>query len=139
MNLGTFRFECMIRTTVYSVVVQAESYQTAKMAAIDKAYEKAKIDKPGVYYCGDFKWICSDRSTAVVIHPIRTVYDDWGRVLGKMIGACEARVASYKKLVQEAYKKGDRELVELFKESQHDEEKWLKRWREEKTRWNAGF
>lgn len=74
---------------------------------------------------------------SVIIHKIIPVYDDWGRVLGKIIGASEARVASYKKLVQEAYKKGDRELVEMFKEIQHDEEQWLKRRRWEKTCWNA--
>jgi len=74
---------------------------------------------------------------AVVIHRIIPVYDDWGRVLGKMIAASEGRVASYKKLVGEAYKQGDRELVETFKECQHDEERNLKKLRWEKTCWNA--
>lgn len=62
--------------------------------------------------------------------------EDWGKALGKIIAASEARVASYKKLVQEAYKKGDRELVDLFKEYQHDEERCLRRRRWEKTCWN---
>lgn len=33
--------------------------------------------------------------------------EEWGKTLSKMIGATEARVASYKKLVGEAYKKND--------------------------------
>lgn len=33
--------------------------------------------------------------------------EEWGLTLSKMIGATEARVASYKKLVGEAYKKND--------------------------------
>lgn len=74
---------------------------------------------------------------SVVIRKIIVVHDDWGRVLGKMIGATEARVASYKKLVGQSYKEGDRESVELFKEIQHDEERWLKRLRWEKSCWNA--
>ena len=62
--------------------------------------------------------------------------DDWGRVLGKMIARTEARVSIYQKLVQEAYKAGDREHIDLFKESQKDEEKFLKKLRREKTAWN---
>jgi len=63
----------------------------------------------------------------------------WGYVLGKMIGRTEARVASYKALVTDSYKKGDRELIDLFKEFEHDELKFLKRLREEKRRWNDGW
>lgn len=61
---------------------------------------------------------------------------DWGKQLSKFIAASEARVASYKKLVQQAYKAGDRELVDLFKSFQKDEEKYLKRRRLEKRYWN---
>lgn len=61
---------------------------------------------------------------------------DWGKQLSKFIAAAEARVASYKKLVQQAYKEGDRELVDLFKSFQKDEEKYLKRRRLEKRYWN---
>lgn len=64
--------------------------------------------------------------------------EEWGKTLSKMIGATEARVASYKKLVGEAYKKNDRELVELFKGFRQEEEKWLKSLRWEKTCLNAG-
>lgn len=64
--------------------------------------------------------------------------EDWSRALSKMIGATEARVASYKKLVGEAYKQSDRELIELFKGFRQDEEKWLKKLRWEKTCLNAG-
>lgn len=64
---------------------------------------------------------------------------EWGAVLGKMIGRTEARVANYKGLVTAAYKAGDRELVDLFKEFEHDELKFLKRLREEKRRWNDGY
>lgn len=56
-----------------------------------------------------------------------------------MIGRTEARVASYKALVTDSYKKGDRELIDLFKEFEHDELKFLKRLREEKRRWNDGW
>lgn len=64
--------------------------------------------------------------------------EDWGRTLGRFISNTEARVASYKKLVQEAYKAGDRELIDLFKSFEKDEEKALKRLRKEKTAWNEG-
>lgn len=64
--------------------------------------------------------------------------EDWGRALGKMISRTEQRVASYQKLVQTAYKAGDRELIDLFKASEKDEEKFLKRLRKEKTAWNEG-
>lgn len=64
--------------------------------------------------------------------------EDWGKVLGKMIGRTEARVASYKKLVGEAYRANDRDLVDFFKSCQKDEEKFLKRLRKEKTYWNEG-
>lgn len=70
------------------------------------------------------------------VYPKEILGEEWGRTLGKMIGQTEARVASYKKLVQDAYKVGDREFVDLFKESQHDEERFLKKLRYEKTAWN---
>jgi hypothetical protein len=64
---------------------------------------------------------------------------EWGLVVGKMIGRTEARVASYKGLVTDAYKNKDRELVDLFKAYEHDELKFLKRLRDEKRRWNEGW
>ena len=64
--------------------------------------------------------------------------EDWGKVLGQMIARTESRVAAYKKQVQQAYKEGDRDLVDFFKECQHDEEKFLKSLRREKTFWNEG-
>lgn len=63
---------------------------------------------------------------------------DWGKELSRFITATEARIASYKKLVQEQHKLGDRELIDLFKSFQKDEEKWLRRLRLEKTAWNEG-
>ena len=64
--------------------------------------------------------------------------EDWGQVLGQMIARTEGRVTSWKQRVQQAYKAGDRDLVDLFKECQHDEERFLKRLRKEKTCWNDG-
>lgn len=64
--------------------------------------------------------------------------NDWGKQLSKLIAASEGRVASYKKIVQEAYKSGDRETVETVKKFQRDEEKYLKSFVEEKTFWNTG-
>lgn len=65
------------------------------------------------------------------------VQDDWGPILGKLIAASEARVTSFKKMTQEAYKAGNRELIPLFKEMKKSEEKLLKSRRWEKTCWNA--
>lgn len=65
-------------------------------------------------------------------------FDEWGKTLSKMIGATETRIASYKKLVGDAYRVGDREMVEVCKGFRQDEEKWLKRLRWEKTCLNAG-
>lgn len=64
------------------------------------------------------------------------VGEAWGATLGKMIGRTEQRVGIYKKLVNDAYKAGDGELVDLFKAAQKDEEKFLKKLRQEKTEWN---
>lgn len=61
---------------------------------------------------------------------------EWGNALGKMIARTEKRVSSYKKLVGEAYKAQERDLVDLFKGFQKDEERFLKRLRKEKTYWN---
>lgn len=58
--------------------------------------------------------------------------------LSRFITNTEKRVESYKKLVTEAYKNGDKELTSLFKEMKQDEEKALKRLRELKTDFNAG-
>jgi len=63
--------------------------------------------------------------------------EDWGKTLSRYIAASEARVASYKKLVGQAYKNKDQELVTLFKDCRKEEEKWLKALRAEKTDWNA--
>lgn len=65
--------------------------------------------------------------------------EDWGRELGRMIGRAEARVASYKKLVSQAWKNGDDGLKSLFKAIRQAEEKSLKALRQEKTDWNAGM
>lgn len=65
--------------------------------------------------------------------------EDWGKCLSRFITNTEARVASYKKLVGQAYKNGDQELVTLFKEFRKEEERWLKSLRMEKTDWNAGM
>lgn len=64
---------------------------------------------------------------------------DWGKELSRFITNTEARIASYKKLVQEQHKLSDRELVDLFKSFQKYEEKWLRRLRLEKTAWNEGM
>jgi len=79
-----------------------------------------------------------NQPTTVIIRKIIVVQDDWGRILGKTLGAVEARVASYKTLITEAYKAGDGELVTLFKGIKKEEEKVLKALRWEKTCWNAG-
>lgn len=63
---------------------------------------------------------------------------DWPNKLGKIIGRTEQRVASYKKLVGEAYKNNDKDLVFEFKKLRQDEEKFLKKLRHEKTCMNAG-
>lgn len=65
-------------------------------------------------------------------------FEEWGKALSKMILATEGRIASYKKLVEAAYKAGDREMVEMIKGFRQDEEKWVKRLRWEKTCLNAG-
>lgn len=69
----------------------------------------------------------------------KQVTDDWGKELSRLITGSEARVASYKKLVGQAYKNKDRVLVSLFKACKQAEEKKLKRLRQEKQDWNVGL
>lgn len=90
--------------------------------------------EPGKYRCIAHRVIKPE-----VICSIEIVSEDWGKILGKMIFRTETRVASYKKIVQTVYQTTkDRELINLFKEFEHDEEKFLKKLRKEKTAWNEG-
>jgi N-acetylglucosamine kinase-like BadF-type ATPase len=66
------------------------------------------------------------------------LWSDWGRMLGSMISATETRVAQYRRLVQEAYRAGDRDTIAMLKPIAQDEAAWLKRLRAEKTAWNDG-
>lgn len=66
-------------------------------------------------------------------------YEDWGVTLARFITASEARVKSYKDIIQTAYKTGNRDVIPEIREYQKSEESWHKSLVKEKTEWNAGM
>ena len=68
--------------------------------------------------------------------PEELLGDAWGKTLGRMIAATEARMAGYRAQMTAAFKAGDREMIAWLREAGGDEEKWLKKLRHEKTVWN---
>lgn len=63
-------------------------------------------------------------------------WEAWRKQLASAAGAAEARATSYKKLVRDFAAIGERGLVHLFKDIQHDEESYAKRLRAVLTEMN---